>query len=93
MKVYLGLGCVTASYGINEFVEKFPQFSVYDRFSLGSAFNQLKKSANAIAFERGSRAKNNNGGKYIIRKKKRILFVYFYILRKRKIENLISIYF
>ncbi len=79
MKVYLGLGCVPASYGINEFVEKFPQFSVYDRLSLGSAFNRLKKSANAIAFERGSRAKNNNDGKYIIRKKMNFicLFLYF----------------
>ena len=69
MKIYLGTGCVPPTFGINKFVEKFPQFSIYERLSLASAFNRLKKSANTTAFERGSKTKNNNGRTYIVTNK------------------------
>ena len=55
LKIYLATGCVPGGYGINELVEKYPQFLVYEKSSLSSAFNRLKKNANSIAFERGNR--------------------------------------
>ena len=51
MNIYLGTGCVPTDYGINEFVEKFPQFAIYVKVSLESAFYRLKKIANSIAFD------------------------------------------
>ena len=89
MKIYLGTGCVPTDYGINEFVEKFPQFAMYDKVSLGSAFNRLKKSANSIAFERGSRSnKNRNGREYMY--KQMVFSLLFFLLpifdKKQKLK-------
>ena len=59
LKIYIGTGCVPSDFGINELMMKFPQFTVYDKVSLGSAFNRLKRQANSLSFER----KNKKNGK------------------------------
>ena len=55
LKIYIGTGCVPRNYGINELLMKYPQFTIYDKSSLGSAFNRLKNKANSLSFERKSK--------------------------------------
>ena len=44
LKIYLGTGCIPGNYGINDLLAKYPQFHIYDKTSLSSAFNRLKKN-------------------------------------------------
>ena len=48
LKIYLATGCVPGGYVINDLVEKYPQFIVYEKSSLSSAFNCLKKNAKKV---------------------------------------------
>ncbi len=76
LKVYIGHGCVPSNYGINDLMMKYPQFTVYDKTSLGSAFNRLKKHANSLNFER----KNNKNSKFFFYLKCfDLMHVYIYI--------------
>lgn len=69
LKVYLGMGCIPPDYGINELMAKYPQFLVYNKSSLSSAFNRLKKKSNLLSFEQsGLRQNTNNGKLYILQK-------------------------
>ena len=43
LKIYLGMGCIPGDYGINDLLAKYPQFQIYVKSSLSSAFNCLKK--------------------------------------------------
>ena len=53
MKIYLATGCVPSHFNMNDFCNKYPQFDIYEKTSLASAFNCLKRNANKIAFEQG----------------------------------------
>lgn len=63
LKVYLGMGCIPPDYGINELMAKYPQFLVYNKSSLSSAFNRLKKKSNLLSFEQSGLRQNTNNGK------------------------------
>ena len=85
LKIYIGTGCVPSDFGINELMMKSPQFTVYDKVSLGSAFNRLKRQANSLSFER----KNKKNGKlYTILYIKLLLSIF--IIIKNFIYNFFS---
>ena len=91
MKIYLGTGCVPQTFGINEFVEKFPQFSIYERLSLASAFNRLKKVQIQLHLKEDQRQRTTMVVRTLLLINKSISFViYFNILRKTKTKNSIQ---
>ena len=69
LKIYLGMGCIPANYGINELMIKYPQFLIYNKSSLSSAFNRLKKKSNSLSFEQSGLRQNNNNGKLYMKQK------------------------
>ena len=75
LKIYLGMGCIPGNYGINDLLAKYPQFQIYDKSSLSSAFNRLKKKSNSLSFEQSGLRKNKNNGKLHFKINKCILFI------------------
>ena len=75
LKIYLGMGCIPGNYGINDLLAKYPQFQIYDKSSLSSAFNRLKKKSNSLSFEQSGLRNNKNNGKLHFTINKFILFI------------------
>ena len=82
MKIYLGTGCVPSHFNVKDFCEKYPQFDVYERTSLASAFNRLKRSANKTAFDQGK----EKVSKYLF------IHIYFYFYINYEIKMIILSY-
>ena len=84
LKIYIGTGCVPSDFGINELMMKYPQFTVYDKVSLGSAFNRLKRQANSLSFER----KNKKNGKlYTLLLYIKFLFFNYYFYYNKEFNS------